>query len=141
MAADMEIQARQAIRPTRVFTRAELKNCADLDRECWKQLGDFAETYARALLAGVWLALECESQEAWSASVLTGVKLDKLARERVAAELAEAGKTTREIAAATGVSQPTAIADVQAARDKNLTTTHRPGSRRPGAGTAGARPG
>lgn len=119
MAAETDIQpVQQPVNPARVFTKAELKQCADLDREVREAGSGFAQAYHRAVAADVWLALKWESLEAWSASVLKGMKLDKLEREQLAAELAEAGKTVREIAAATGVSVGTVAGDLKAGVQK-----------------------
>ena len=97
---------------TALFSKERRKQAADRDRELRERAEDFTELYVRALLDEDWRVLEFGSAEEWTADVLKDIRLDKLARERVAAQLAAEGKTTREIGAQTACSQSTAARDV-----------------------------
>lgn len=77
-----------------------------------ERFGEFAQAYARAILEKDWQTLGLEFTD-WQAEVLGGVKLAIGPRRQVAKALEAAGKTVRQIAAATGVSKSVASEDVK----------------------------
>lgn len=86
---------------------------AALDRltKLQKGLGDLAEVYAEAVLSKDWEALGLTVAQ-WQAQVFEGTQLSLETRRKVSGMLSEAGRTVREIAAATGTSKSTVSADL-----------------------------
>lgn len=75
-------------------------------------LGEAAQDYAAAVVEEDWRHLGYESAEEWRVSEFGQQRFTPVARKQVAAMLSAAGKSRREIAAATGVSKDTAQRDL-----------------------------
>lgn len=80
---------------------------AERDHALRSKLAESAELYARAVLAEDWRAFGFASVEAWRDDVLGSARLAAEVCTRIVVQLAEAGRTVREIAAATGTPRST----------------------------------
>lgn len=88
-------------------------------------LTSLAEDYVQAVLEEDWKTLGYESVTAWRAGEFSGLRFTVEARKQVGRLLADVGKTQRQIARATGVSQKM-INNDQKSRDDKVVTSSSP---------------
>src|SRR5277367_4044610 len=104
MAAD-EVKPTQDIEAVREARRQVAAERAERIRS---HLASAAEDYAAAIIEQDWKVLKFGSLDEWREAMFAGHRLTPQTRRNVAEVLTGAGKTVREIAAATGTAKSTA---------------------------------